>query len=103
MKTMQPRSGRPFWRARGRSPSHHSAASRVREGMANLPRPGCLVRSSLALLGVMFMPLSIWFLRDVKHRYWSQSLALFIGALVCFYFAFRRDTWLMTALDGLDQ
>jgi len=71
--------------------------------MPNLPRPGCLVRSSLAFLGVMFMPLSIWFLRDARHRYWSQSVALFVGALVCFYFAFRRDTWLMTALDGLDQ
>lgn len=71
--------------------------------MTNLPRPGCLVRSSLSLLGVLFVPLAIWFLRDGKHRYWTQSVALFVGALVCFYFAFRRDTWLMTALDGLDR
>ena len=68
-----------------------------------LPRPGCLVRSTLALLGVLFVPLGIWFLRDDKHRYVIQSVALFIGALVCFYFAFRRDTWLMAALDGLEE
>jgi hypothetical protein len=70
--------------------------------MSSLPRPGCLVRSTLALLGVLFVPLGIWFLRDGKHRYWDQSAALFVGAIVCFYFAFRRDSWLMTALDGLD-
>ena len=42
-----------------------------------LPRPGCLVRSTLSLLGVLFVPLGIWFLRDDKHRYWTQSVALF--------------------------
>lgn len=68
-----------------------------------LPRPGCLVRSTLGLLGVLFAPLGIWFLRDDKHRYLTQSIALFLVAVVCFYFAFRRDTWLMTALDGLEE
>jgi hypothetical protein len=71
--------------------------------MSSLPRPGCLVRSTLSLLGVLFVPLGIWFLRDEKHRYWTQSIALFIGALVCFYLAFRRDSWLNVALDALDQ
>ena len=71
--------------------------------MANLPRPGCLVRSTLSLLGVLFVPLGIWFLRDDKHRYWTQSVALFVGAVVCFYFAFRRDTWLTEVLDGLER
>jgi membrane-bound metal-dependent hydrolase YbcI (DUF457 family) len=71
--------------------------------MSSLPRPGCLVRSTLSLLGVLFVPLGIWFLRDEKHRYWTQSIALFVGALVCFYLAFRRDSWLNAALDALDQ
>ena len=68
----------------------------------SLPRPGCLVRSSLSLMGILFVPLGIWFLRDARHRYVTQSIALFVGAVLCFYFAFRRDTWLSTALDGLD-
>jgi hypothetical protein len=60
------------------------------------------VRSTLALLGVLFAPLGIWFLRDGRHRYVTQSVALFIGALLCFYFAFRRNSALMSALEGLD-
>jgi hypothetical protein len=70
--------------------------------MARLPRPKSIVRISLSLLGVMFLPLGIWFLRDPKHRYWSQSLALFVSASLCFYFAFRRDSWLMMLLEGLE-
>jgi hypothetical protein len=53
-------------------------------------------------MGILFVPLGIWFLRDARHRYVTQSIALFVGAVLCFYFAFRRDTWLATALDGLD-
>ena len=70
--------------------------------MATLPRPGRLLRVTFALLGVLFVPLGIWFLRDGKHRYWTQSVALFVLAIMCFYFAFRRDSWLMTVIEGLD-
>jgi len=70
--------------------------------MARLPRPKSIVRVTLSLLGIMFMPLSIWFLRDPKHRYVMESVALFISAMMCFYLAFRRSSWLMTALEGLE-
>jgi hypothetical protein len=30
-----------------------------------------------------------------------EGAALFVSAVLCFYFAFRRDSWLMTALEGL--
>jgi hypothetical protein len=60
------------------------------------------VRITLSLLGVLFLPLGIWFMTDAKHRYWTQSAALFVAAILCFYFAFRRDSWLMSALEGLD-
>jgi len=70
--------------------------------MASLPRPSRLVRGTLALLGILFVPVGIWFLTDPKHRYWTQSVALFVGPTLCFYFAFRRNTWLMEALEGLD-
>ena len=67
--------------------------------MSILPRPGCLVRTTLALLGVLFAPLGIWFLRDPQHRYWTHSLGLFAGAALCFYWAFKRDAGLLAALD----
>ena len=90
-------------RGAGRTPPRAPPPSRASiDRMANLPRPGCLVRSTLALLGVLFVPLGIWFLRDDRHRYVIESVALFVGALLCFYFAFRRDSALMRALDGLD-
>ena len=70
--------------------------------MAKLPRPKSIVRVTLSLLGILFMPLSIWFLRDPRHRYLTESAALFISAMLCFYLAFRRNSWLMTALEGLE-
>ena len=72
------------------------------KSMARLPRPKSIVRLTLSFLGVLFMPLGIWFLLDPKHRYWTQSLALFVSAILCFYFAFRRHSWLMTMLEGLE-
>lgn len=70
--------------------------------MAKLPRPKSIVRISLALFGVLFVPLGVWFLRDPRHRYWMQGVALFMSAILCFYLAFRRDSWLMSTLEGLD-
>ena len=70
--------------------------------MARLPRPKSIVRLTLSLLGVLFLPLGIWFLRDPRHRYWTQSLALFVSAILCFSFAFRQDSWLMIMLEGVE-
>jgi hypothetical protein len=70
--------------------------------MARLPRPNTIVRLTLSTLGVLFLPLGIWFLRDARHRYLIEGTALFTSAILCFYFAFRRDSWLMTALEGLE-
>lgn len=70
--------------------------------MAKLIRPGRLVRATLTLFGVLFLPLGIWFARDPRHRYLTESIALLIMAAVCFYYGFRRDTKLMELLEGLD-
>lgn len=71
--------------------------------MAKLIRPGRLVRATLTLLGVLFLPLGIWFARDPRHRYLTESIALILIAVVCFYYGFRRDTKLMELLEGLDS
>jgi hypothetical protein len=68
--------------------------------MNQLPRPGRIVRCTLALLGVLFIPLGIWFLRDTHHRYWTHSAGLFLAAIACLYLALRRDSPL-AALDDL--
>jgi uncharacterized membrane protein len=77
--------------------------ARLVDAMAKLIRPGRLVRATLTLLGVLFLPLGIWFARDPKHRYLTESIALIVIAVVCFYYGFRRDTKLMELLEGLDS
>jgi hypothetical protein len=38
-----------------------------------------------------------------RHPWQTSGAALFVGALMCFYFAVRRDAWSMAALDGLES
>lgn len=70
--------------------------------MAKLIRPSRLVRITLVSMGVLFLPLGIWFMRDARHRYLTESIALIVIGLAGIYYGFRRDTKLMEALEGLD-
>lgn len=65
-------------------------------------RPSRIVRGTFVTLGVLFLPLGIWFARDPRHRYLTESVALILIGLLGIYFGFRRDTKLMEALEGLD-
>jgi hypothetical protein len=67
-----------------------------------LPRPGCVLRSALVLFGVSFLPLACWFAYVNFHRYWVDSLALFIIAVVFLRWGLTRDqdSW-MSAIDDL--
>lgn len=70
--------------------------------MAKLIRPSRLVRGTLVFMGVLFLPLGIWFIRDGRHRYLTESVALIAIGLSSIYYGFRRNTKLMEALEGLD-
>lgn len=70
--------------------------------MAKLIRPSRLVRVTLVFMGVLFLPLGIWFLRDPRHRYLTESISLIVIGVLAIYYGFRRDTKLMEALEGLD-
>jgi hypothetical protein len=69
----------------------------------DLPRPGRLVRGTLALLGILFLPLAIWFACDKRHRYWMESAGLFVAGVTFLWAAFKRDSALLDALDGLSN
>ena len=71
--------------------------------MAKLIRPSRLVRLTLVFMGVLFLPLGIWFARDARHRYITESIALIVIGVLGVYYGFRRDTKLMEALEGLDS
>lgn len=76
--------------------------ARLYHAMAKLIRPSRLVRTTLVLMGVLFLPLGIWFVRDPRHRYLTESIALIGIGVLAIYYGFRRDTKLMEALEGLD-
>lgn len=66
-------------------------------------RPGCLVRSTLAVLGIAFLPLGVWFVYANWRLYWAQSLVLLSVGLIFLRFATTREegSWI-TMLDDLD-
>lgn len=54
-------------------------------------RPGCLVRSTIAFLGVFFLPFSIWSAWiDVRHN-WPSAIGLFLVSLLCLWAAFDKS------------
>lgn len=61
------------------------------------------MRSTLALLGVLFVPLAIWFaVGRGRTRHWFEVVGLLVAAIVCFVLAFRRSEW-MDALDDIGR
>lgn len=66
-------------------------------------RPGCLVRSTLAVLGIAFLPLGVWFVYANWRLYWGQSLVLLSVGLIFLRFATTREegSWI-TMLDDLE-
>lgn len=71
--------------------------------MATRFRPSLVIRGLFSSLGVLFLPLGIWFIRDPKHRYLTESIVLLGVGLLGIYYGFRRDTKLMEALEALDD
>ena len=70
-------------------------------------KPGCLLRSTLAICGVVFLPISVWFLHNwFRHRdQWGQGLrgiVLIIVSIAFLRVAFTRkeDSWI-SAVDDL--
>ena len=77
--------------------------ARLFHALAKLIHPSRLVRLTLVFMGVLFLPLGIWFARDARHRYITESIALIVIGVLGVYYGFRRDTKLMEALEGLDS
>jgi hypothetical protein len=67
--------------------------------MARRLNPGCLLRSSLAICGVVFLPIAIWFLHTGK---WWQGISLIVVSVVFLRLAFTRNenSWI-SAVDDL--
>jgi hypothetical protein len=69
--------------------------------------PGCLLRSTLAICGVVFLPIAVWFFHNwsVHRDQWrqaAQGVVLIVVSVVFLRLAFTRkeDSW-MSAVDDL--
>lgn len=69
-----------------------------------MPRPGCVLRSSLVLFGILFLPISIWFAYANWRRNWGNALALFSISLLFLRLGLSRDenSWI-TTIDEMDS
>lgn len=65
-----------------------------------MPRPGCIVRSSLAVFGVLFFPIALWF---AFRRLWLEAFVLGVISILFMRLAFDKseDSWI-SAVDDLD-
>lgn len=70
--------------------------------MTYLARPGCVLRSALISFGLLFLPLSIWFVYRDWQRYWGKSVALLLASAVFLWFGLSRrdDSW-VSRIDDL--
>lgn len=72
--------------------------------MPSSMRPGCVVRSTLALFGILFLPLAVWFAYVNWRRYWGDALVLLSTGLIFLRLATTRDesSWI-SALDDVGE
>ena len=71
--------------------------------MSSRPRPGRIVRSTLALLAFIFLPFACWFVWADWRRYWPNALGLGIVSAAFFWLATdRRPSSWISIIDGLD-
>ena len=63
--------------------------------MTYLARPGCVLRSALVSFGLLFLPLSIWFVYRDWQRYWGKCVALLLASAVFLWLGLSRrdDSW----------
>ena len=68
--------------------------------------PGCLLRSTLAVCGVVFLPIAVWFCHNwiVRPNEWRQAVqgvVLVVVSIVFLRLAFTRKegSWISTVDD----
>jgi hypothetical protein len=85
---------RDAWRYIGAVPTSRPAA-------APRLKPGCLVRSTLAVFGVIFLPAGAWMLYVSPGTRWPEALVLLSLSALAIRFAVARDSALLAAVDRL--
>ncbi len=64
--------------------------------------PGRILRGALALMGILFLPIAVWFLWSSWRRYGLNALALLFVSVLFLWLAndHRPDSWLSALEDS---
>lgn len=62
-------------------------------------RPGCVLRTALVVVGIIFLPTAIWFF---WKAYWGSAIAVLVVAAISLKLGLTRDedSW-MSIIDEL--
>ena len=69
--------------------------------MSRLSNPGCMLRATSALFGVLFLPIGLSFFFVLHHRHWPEGVGAVAASLGFFYVAWKSDDIL--GLEEIDS
>lgn len=65
---------------------------------------GCLLRATLVLFGLLFLPMAAWFAHRGFSRYWIEATALvIIGLMFLRLGSSRKDNSWLALIDDLEK
>ena len=72
--------------------------------MAPASGTGCLLRATLVMFGLLFLPMAGWFAYRGLSRYWVEATALTVIGLVFLRLGLsRKDNSWLALLDDLER
>jgi hypothetical protein len=65
---------------------------------------GCLLRATLVMFGLLFLPMAVWFAHRGFSRYWLESTALLVIGLVFLRLGLsKKDNSWLALIDDLER
>jgi hypothetical protein len=65
---------------------------------------GCLLRATLVMFGLLFLPMAVWFAHRGFSRYWLEAITLFLIGLMFLRLGLsKRDNSWVALIDDLER
>jgi len=72
--------------------------------MARTSSTGCLLRATLVMFGLLFLPMAVWFAHRGFSRYWLEASALAIIGLMFLRLGLsKKDNSWLSLIDDLES
>ncbi len=69
--------------------------------MSRLSNPGCMLRATSAMFGILFLPVGLSFFFVLHHRHWPDGIGAVLASLGFFYVAWKAEDIL--GLEKIDS